>query len=336
MRLHLTGMVAAVLLAACQPTARHSLENAAHISPMHPDCAAIRSAGAEDPPATDPVPVPFEGSRLRVLALGDFGDGSADQEAVADAMAAYQTLHRDTPISFGLTLGDNFYSEGLQDRQIPWKELWEDKYAQLGFLFFASLGNHDYSDATPEQELAYSSQSWCLPRHFYTFTAGPVQFFALDTQPLVNSRGDEQQLAWLDKALGQSQARWKVVYGHHPILSNGSHGDDPEIERLRNRLLPRLRGRATLYLTGHDHDLQRLMLDGVHLVIAGAGGHDVRPLRLTPSAGQWGVGKTPGFAVLEASDQQLTIQLIDKNQNALCTLNIHQDGGFDNTGCRSN
>ena len=42
----------------------------------------------------------------------------------------------------------------------------------------------------------------------------PVQFFALDTQSVALSA---RQLERLDTELSRSQARWKVVYGHHPI-----------------------------------------------------------------------------------------------------------------------
>jgi tartrate-resistant acid phosphatase type 5 len=330
MRQLLPGMAAAALLVACSATP--ASESAPLISSAHPVCTAIRSASAD--PAAEPVTVPVEGSRLRVLALGDFGDGLPDQQIVADAMDSYRTSHPDAPLSFGLTLGDNFYKVGLQNRKIPWKALWEDKYAKLGLLFFATLGNHDYTDATPEQELSYNSQSWCMPSPYYTFTAGPVQFFALNTQHLARKSGDAEQLAWLDRALGKSQARWKVVYGHHPILSNGDHGNDAELVRLKDRLLPKLKDRATLYLTGHDHDLQRLKADGVHLFIAGAGGHDKRSLIRTPSKGQWGVGQVLGFAVLEATDQQLVVQLLNQSQTPLCTFSIDQTGKADTSGCQ--
>jgi tartrate-resistant acid phosphatase type 5 len=334
-RSHLALAVTA-FLAACatnpSPQSYPSPERAPMIAAENPVCAQIRAASAP----TQPVAVPVLGSRLRVIALGDFGDGLDDQKAVANAMDEYRKRHPADPLSFGLTLGDNFYEEGLQGRNndIPWKKLWEDQYAKLGILFFASLGNHDYSDTSPDREIKYTSPSWCMPRHFYTFTAGPVQFFALDTEPLTGRRGDREQLEWLDRVLTQSSAPWKIVYGHHPVLSNGDHGDDEETANVKKHLLPKLRGRATIYLTGHDHDLQRLAADGVHLFVAGAGGHEVRPLRQDPSPGQWGVGEVLGFAVLEATEQQLVVQLIDQNQTPLCTFSLDRTGKADTTGCQ--
>jgi tartrate-resistant acid phosphatase type 5 len=55
---------------------------------------------------------------------------------------------------------------------------------------------------------------WRFPAPYYTFTAGPVQFFAVDTTEI-----SEAEVLWLDRAIGASTARWKVVYGHHPIFA---------------------------------------------------------------------------------------------------------------------
>ena len=51
-----------------------------------------------------------------------------------------------------------------------------------------------------------------------TFSAGPAQFFALDTNEV-----SEAQLMWLDAELKKSSAKWKLVYGHHPIYSDEAY-----------------------------------------------------------------------------------------------------------------
>lgn len=59
-----------------------------------------------------------------------------------------------------------------------------------------------------------------------------------------------------------------IVYAHHPLYSYGRHGNSV---RLIRQLLPLLRGRAQLYIAGHDHDKQ--LIDRGHLplyLIAGA------------------------------------------------------------------
>jgi hypothetical protein len=243
------------------------------------------------------------GSAIRVVAFGDFGDGSEGQRATAGAIGRE---HARTPFDFGLTLGDNFYEEGSKAPDDPrWKAWWEDLYAPLGIRFHATLGNHDWKlPDSPAAEILYSSRSasWDMPSPYYSFTAGDVQFFALDTNEI-----SRQQLAWLDGALGRSGARWKVVYGHHPIYSAGQHGDS---ERLIRELLPVLRNRADVYLAGHDHDMQHLSPDGgVHFFVAGAGGAHQRPMHPHPRT-LFARTDQHGFAVLEADAGKLTVRFV--------------------------
>src|SRR5262249_21167323 len=118
----------------------------------------------------------------------------------------------------------------------------------------------------------------------------------------------------------RSTARWKVVYGHHPIYSAGHHGDTPE---LVERLLPVLRRRADVYLCGHDHDLQHLKEEeGVHFFVAGGGGAKTRaphagPRSLFARAGH-------GFAVLDADDSSLTVRFLDDDSKELYAATIRK------------
>ncbi len=212
---------------------------------------------------------------IRAVAFGDFGTGSSAQKALGETLAAY---HKTRPFDFGITLGDNFYSVGMESPSDPrWRSQWEEIYGPLGITFYAALGNHDWGHPdSPAAEIQYSTKTttWRMPSSYYTFTAGAVQFFALDTQSVALS---ERQLQWLDKELSRSQARWKVVYGHHPIFSGGAYEDRPD---LIAKLLPLLRNRADVYICGHDHNLQALRPEGnLHFYVAGGGGAGLYDLR---------------------------------------------------------
>lgn len=239
---------------------------------------------------------------VRVLAFGDFGNGTVNQSTVAAAMKQF---HQKQPFDFAITLGDNFYSKGMLSTADPrWKTWWDELYDPLKIHFYASLGNHDWGFAdSPAAEVLYTRQSpsWRMPATYYTFTAGPVQFFALDTNEIAAA-----QLMWLDEELGKSKARWKIVYGHHPIYSAGTHSDSP---RLINQLLPVLRGRADLYVAGHDHDMQHLTAEaGVHFFVAGGGGAGLRIPK--PGARSVYARDVHGFAVLEAARDTVTVRFI--------------------------
>lgn len=242
---------------------------------------------------------------VRVVAFGDFGTGSAAQMALGKTLAAY---HATRPFDLGITLGDNFYSVGLESPSDPrWQTQWEHVYGPLGIPFYAALGNHDWGHPdSPAAEILYSSKTttWRMPSAYYSFTAGPVQFFALDTQSVALS---ERQLRWLDTELARSRAPWKIVYGHHPIYSGGAYEDRPD---LISKLLPLLRNRVDAYICGHDHNLQALRPEGdVRFYVAGGGGaglYNVRPYERSVFS-----SRSNGFAVIDADEVEMTVSLVD-------------------------
>jgi hypothetical protein len=242
---------------------------------------------------------------IRVLAFGDFGNGSSEQKMVAQTIASY---HQGQRFDFAITLGDNFYSVGMESPSDPrWRTWFEDLYSPLGIPFYATLGNHDWGHPdSPAAEILYSglTPTWRMPAAYYTFTAGPVQFFALDTQSVALA---QKQREWLDRELAKSQARWKVVYGHHPIYSDGNYEDRPD---LIESLLPILANRADAYICGHDHNLQALRPQrGVRFYVAGGGGAGL--YEVTKSPRSLFVSRTNGFAVLDADANRLAVKLVD-------------------------
>jgi len=241
------------------------------------------------------------GQPIRVLAFGDFGDGGKGQREVASAMLQY---HRQRPFDFAITLGDNFYNKGMRSVDDPrWRTWWDQLYDPLGIQFYATLGNHDYGfPQSPEAEILYSkkSPSWRMPATRYTYTAGSVQFFATDSQKMTSD-----QLEWLQKELVSSTARWKVVYGHHTIYSHGYHGNTPELIR---DLLPLIKDRVDIYLSGHDHDMQHLRPEGnLHFFVSGSGG---KLRRIRPGPRSLFAMSARGFAVLEANAESVKMTFV--------------------------
>jgi predicted MPP superfamily phosphohydrolase len=255
---------------------------------------------------------------VRILAFGDFGTGSDAQKQTAAAMVRY---HRQTPFDFGVTLGDNFYSVGMESPTDPrWKTQWENLYDPLGIKIYATYGNHDWGLAdSPAAELIYAgmSASWRMPAPYYTFTAGSVQLFAVDTNEV-----SEAQLLWLKEQLEKSTATWKLVYGHHPIYSHGQHGDNAV---LIAKLLPVLKGRADVFLAGHDHDLQHLKAeDGVHFFVSGGGGAGIRPI--TPGSRSIFAMSSYAFSVIDADSREFTIKYFDPTLKELYRATLRKSG----------
>jgi tartrate-resistant acid phosphatase type 5 len=251
-------------------------------------------------------------SSIRVVAFSDFGEGPEVQQGVADAMLS---LHRAHPFNFGLTLGDNYQDDGSHSPTDPrWQEYWERWYPRLGIPFYVTLGNHDWrSPDGPAAEILFSQKSpeWRLPSPYYTFTAGPVQFFALNTVLM-----SEAQLLWLRDELKKSTAKWKVVYGHYHVYSAERGDNDDLIERL----LPILEGNhVDLYLCGHEHLIQHLKRAGsVHFFVNGAAGGGARSVKKPGYEGLLFVAEgKQGFTVLEADGSSLTVRFIGEDGGQL-------------------
>jgi tartrate-resistant acid phosphatase type 5 len=254
-----------------------------------------------------PPPFPaWTGPSVRVVGMGDFGTGASAQREVAAAIVA---MGRGKPFNLGLTFGDNFYPSGMNGTDDPrWRDWWEDLYGPLGITFYPCLGNHEwYSEDGAAAEIAYRSPTWRFPSPYYTFTGGPVQFFAVDTTDI-----SEEQVMWLDSAIRSSTARWKVVYGHHPIFApewNGKAG--AYLQYMQARLWPILRGRVDAYLCGHQHAMARMEpRDGVHFFMSGGGGGSLS--RVAKNApGAVFAESNFGFLTLDADDRAMTIAIFD-------------------------
>jgi acid phosphatase len=240
--------------------------------------AAPWARGTADPAECRPrftVPPRETGiAYLDFAAAGDTGSGNARQAAVAAAMAGYSSAN---PLAFVLLLGDNFYENGVKSTADPqWQSKFERMYdaAALNVPFYAILGNHDYrenAEAQVDYTRAAPGSRWRMPARYYVVTCtladgSRVELFALDTTTFVS---DAAQGAWLERALAASTARWKIVFGHHPVYSNGHHGNSAG---LIESLAPILAHRADVYISGHDHDLQVLQPEGgVRYLVSGAG-----------------------------------------------------------------
>lgn len=202
---------------------------------------------------------------LVFAAIGDSGTGNAEQFAVARIM---EQTHAHTPFELVLMLGDNFYGgvDYLRKFELP--------YAQLlaqNVKFYAALGNHD-GGGKASKETSYAKFNM-EGRRYYTFTRSPqgeagnqplAQFFALDSGQM-----ETAQLVWLEQALRQSTARWKIAFFHHPLYSSGKmHGADL---KLRAQLEPLfVKHGVQLVLNGHEHFYERLKPQrGVHYFISG-------------------------------------------------------------------
>lgn len=246
--------------------------------------------------------------------FGDFGTGTSDQMRIAQVMEKFCTTHR---CDFLVTLGDNIYDSGVTSVDDPaWRERVETPYGPMKLPMYATLGNHDYR-GSPQAQVDYTTRSpiWRMPSRYYSFEAGNVHLMGIDTNAFEDTQG-----AWLSKEITSSPSVWKIVFGHHPVLSYGHHGveDSPPL------LPPILQQGADIYLAGHDHDKQIIKMGPSHLlyVVSGAGAK-VRPTQ--SGAGTLFAASTLGFGYLVAHGTRIDLSFIDELGKVEYTTVIHKN-----------
>lgn len=244
-----------------------------------------------------------------IILVGDTGNDNKYKDQVAQAITTY--CHT-TVCTYALLLGDNFYQTGvdsIEDSQFKTK--FEQSYQNLDFVFFPVLGNHD-ALGNWEAEIQYHSQHWIMGGRYYEIQSKLVNIFALDTNVFVksNEAATNNQLTWLQNQLSNSKTNWKIVYGHHPVFSSGSHGNTKSLEQ---HILPLLQKyKVDFYISGHDHDLELIEASGIKFVISGAGS----ALRsISPGDNSVFAKSTLGFAHLLINKNTATLTFVDSNAN---------------------
>ncbi|MCB0002947.1 MAG: metallophosphoesterase [Anaerolineales bacterium] len=272
------------------------------------------------PPSQDP-------GVLRIAVVGDYGDGSQTEADVAALIHSWQP-------DYVLTVGDNNYPVGaaedidavigrfFNDYIAPYRGDYGDGAAAN--QFFPALGNHDWGTTAgeppvPQPYLDYFS----LPdgpgqERYYDMRLGPVHIFTLDSDPHEPDgvAATSPQARWLQDALAASDAPWKLVVLHHAPYSSGLHGSTTYMR------WPFGEWGADAVLAGHDHDYERLDVDGLPYFVNGLGG-DSRYWFLIPLPGsQARYNKDAGAMLIEATPDQMTFQFITRSGELIDSYTI--------------
>lgn len=290
----------------------------------------------------DPLPpngpfLPPQDEAVRFLAFGDMGTGDAAQATVAAGMLQ---VCRDAGCDFVIGLGDNIYEAGVTSPYDPQFMLkFETPYTGFGIPFYMTLGNHDNwgtgtGHAGGDLEVQYAGRTdrdmdlWVMPARWYEHTHAGVRFLALDTNVVFTEANPQAavlsqdvdgvaQMAWLKQRLDDDSWDWTFLHGHHPLFSNGVHGnaevESPPLQRWLHEAVCGAAGegagRVDLLVTGHDHDLQYLPpqegCGGVEFVVSGAAAQ-VRDISGQADPSLYACGGTLGFVWMEVKGEVLT------------------------------
>ena len=206
----------------------------------------------------------------------------------------FGTLLGDNIYPSGATLGADGIDDSKRFKDLlqdPFGNLVE---SPADYLTYVTLGNHDWetSRAGGFAQIRYleTAPGFYIDGPFYSVKPpageGQVELFVIDTSMIIatvdvradrlNDDGSEgslgdieepdydvhpmtdaerNQAQWLENALRDSTARWKLVLAHHPLWSS-SGGKFEQARVLRELLMPSLCRYADLYLAGHEHTLE--------------------------------------------------------------------------------
>lgn len=310
MRVHLISLLLGLHLAGCATT----------VDALTPG----REVGVETAPSMN---APTE---LRFAVVGDTGRDGPVQRQIALRMREVCAGRCD----FTILLGDNLYWEGLRPEHLA-----EDERRLLCLLAqypegpkYLVLGNHDYNPAFPDLERAGAQLAvFDRPgddlyggRHFYRFETPLASFFGLDTNYLVRRLNPEKQpdeLTAFERSIAAAKTPWTIAFGHHPVRSNGQHGNagtylEGDRYRLwagggfRHFMQEHVVPHAHLYLSGHDHSMQffgHVYGTAMAQAIAGAGAKcDDASENPTNPAMMERYGN--GFAIVTATEKFLSVR----------------------------
>jgi hypothetical protein len=304
------------------------------------------------------LPPPPNPQATHILIVGDWGYTRPDgQRQVAAAMAAYTRQNALHPEAL-LMLGDSWYGNLDGGADSPrWQTQFEQMYPASAFPgpVYSIMGNHDYQHmprnvSKVQAELDYAKRGksrWTQPALWYTIDLTPpgakdplLHVIALDSNApsllahfensanfTLTPQQYAEQLKWLDTELAKpTKAPFSIVMGHHPIFSNGRHGDNSTLVRDWE---PRLhKHNVSVYLAGHDHDLQHLEFAGhpTSFVCSGAGGADLYEIRIPESQRGPFAHRVYGFTHLEATPDKLIFRHIDAQGAVLHAFSKSKDG----------
>jgi 3',5'-cyclic AMP phosphodiesterase CpdA len=148
-----------------------------------------------------------------------------------------------------------------------------------------------------------------------------IHFTVLDSNS--DLRRGSEQYRWLESDLSKAgrETRLKVVLLHHPLYSVGSHQEDEK--GLRPILIPLfIRYGVSAVFSGHDHNYQRFMQDGIYYIVTGGGGAALYDrTRESPYLNKF--SKTYHFCLLSPTEDNLKVSVFDADLNKLDEFDIH-------------
>jgi acid phosphatase type 7 len=216
----------------------------------------------------------LQSETVSIVGAGDIAQGSNNQDE------ATAQLIRNRADATVFTAGDNAYNTGtLEEFNSYYEPTWGAFIART----HPTPGNHEYdhgSGTAAGYHEYFGTAAGERGKGYYSYDVGSWHALALNT----NCNEDRDaicaaQAQWIRETLSQNSAKCEVAYGHHPLFSSGSHGNQAMVRPLWDALYDH---GADVIIAAHDHTYERFALqnpsgardnaEGIRQFVVGTGG----------------------------------------------------------------
>jgi predicted phosphodiesterase len=269
---------------------------------------------------TDPWPI-------RIGVIGDSGFGGRVTFNLADQMADYD-------LDFVIHTGDLVYKVEENDDAA---EAFIAKYYRPFSTILHEIpiypvpGNHEFDAAArwrgvPCYYAAFPQLTGGISgsgdeyRRYYALELGKVQFLFLNSQDLFQGQGISAQTLWLEERLNDDRFVISLPVLHIPPFTSGLHLNDGVF--IAREWVP-LFGpdHVPIVLSGHDHNYQRLFVNGITYVVSGGGSRVLYSLS-DPHPGSMFFSATSHFVLLSLYQDRLELEAISVDDEVLDSVVI--------------
>jgi hypothetical protein len=185
--------------------------------------------------------------------------------------------------------------------------------------FYPALGNHEMNS-----ELFFRNFNLPGNRPYYSLEYFGINFIVLDSE--IDLKPGSVQYQWLESELMNLSSPKKpiIVFLHRPIFNVGRHFEQ-NLE-LRDSIVPLFeRYKVKIVFSGHDHNYQRFLYNGIYYIVTGGGG---APLigQFTNSPFKQKFIQAHHFCVLSITNGQIVVGVYDINAQLIDSFTVKFNG----------
>jgi Calcineurin-like phosphoesterase len=202
--------------------------------------------------------------RTIVWAVGDAADGGPDSREVAAMIGSHR-------VDRFLYLGDVYERGTAREFEVNYRPL----YGRYDQSAGPTIGNHEWANVATGYVPYWTAARGKPPPFWYASAASGWQLISLNSNAPISTSPD--QLSWVRSTIERSPryGTCRIAFMHHPTYSAGLHGGLAALQPV----LAKLEGNASILLSGHDHDMQRLRpISGITQLVSGSGGRELYPV----------------------------------------------------------